>query len=996
MNNDYKVMKNDSNMYLSQKDIDEVKAMVKESNANESYEFETVFLSNQNSWTREDFTRLLDNCRKESCENGILKSIKEREKTLDISVGEFRITIRGKYYIDLYIQNKEILTSLPENSYTIIKKRPVKNHKTDFGLKFNLKNEIQIDKDDAEFAQAIVEWNRLGKSFRLKNRYAYLIHGIYSLDLTVVKAWKIGNQIARATTLIESKTLDAKESYEIELEYVPHLIVEKRKFDIQDWFDIVNKINCKLNNCFKYTSSSDLKQIKANYYKTLDPSENYLDKVLNQPISWTLQKYGISPQVVSMDMDKLRTLKNMNDNGYSVTLKSDGLRMIGFICTYNNKTELYLVASKSKEFISTGCLFDKNMHGTILDGEFMDKDKFDNDITDYVIFDCYYYQGKDVRQNNLLTGLESRLYFAQEALNSLNDTELLLNSIKFKVFVKEFQLINKKDIHSICGQWLNRVKSSIYENDGLIFTPEEAVGGNDLYNNKKEGQFVKSSGTFYKLLKWKDISMNSIDFKVVEENKTVEKIIQLNGHEKLVPCKSCILKVLYTNSWKPTIEFTRNDYIHSNDTYSNTDNSATTMEFMPYTPPDNQVCFTEFPLIDGSMRCRTSNGWNGQSFKNGDIVEMVYSPQGLKWIPIRVRKDKQNPNHFDVASNIWSLYFNPVTPEILQGTHQIPDAHSEDDAYYNQISVTNRALARKESGLRYFHCYVKGKILEKCFENLPENNRLLLDLACGKGGDLKRYLDYGASGVIGIDNSVDNLHNPIDGAYRRLWKLNLKNKNKIIWLAGDVSKNLSDTSTFITPYDKATEVNMFKVKPEFNVATVFFALHYFFESPKSVEIFLDNLVKTVKIGGYFGGCCYDGSKIFSKLQNKDSISFQAKRTEILKIEKKYDSSLVHFNPDDSSTGKKIRVLVQSIGVEHDEYLVNFDYLKHELAKRGFSEVSTDFFESYYSTNQNSKYNMEYDEQEASFLNRTFIFKREDSFAGKSTKVVGTLKRKINE
>ena len=40
--------------------------------------------------------------------------------------------------------------------------------------------------------------------------------------------------------------------------------------------------------------------------------------------------------------------------------------------------------------------------------------------------------------------------------------------------------------------------------------------------------------------------------------------------------------------------------------------------------------------------------------------------------------------------------------------------------------------------------------------------------------------------------------------------------------------------------------------------------------------------------------------------------------------------------------------------------------------------------------------MKYDEQDVSFLNRTFIFKREDSFAGKSTKVVGNLKRKINE
>lgn len=55
--------------------------------------------------------------------------------------------------------------------------------------------------------------------------------------------------------------------------------------------------------------------------------------------------------------------------------------------------------------------------------------------------------------------------------------------------------------------------------------------------------------------------------------------------------------------------------------------------------------------------------------------------------------------------------------------------------------------------------------------------------------------------------------------------------------------------------------------------------------------------------------------------------------ETLKIEKKYSESSESLNPDDSSTGKRARVLVQSIGIEHDEFLVNFDYLKNELAKR---------------------------------------------------------------
>lgn len=983
-------------MYLSQNDIDEIMIMVNESNKIRSYEFEAVFTSDHDYWKRDDFTRVLDECRKECCTSGNYKCIKEKDKTLDISVGRYRITIIGKYYIDLYIQNNEILSKIPKHSFTIIKKKFIKSHYLDIGLKLNLKDEIKIDIDDAEFAQALVEWERLGKTFRLKNRYSYLVDGIYSIDLTVVKAWKNGNQLARKKTLLDSKTLDAKETYEIELEYTPNFIIEKKeRFDLKTWFKIVGKIKAKLDNSLRIVSKVNLEKVKLKYNTLFDKSNNNFERAKEQPASWLLYKYGLSPQVVSLNMDRLRTLKNMVENDYSITTKSDGIRMIGFICdNENNESELFIVASKSNNFVGTGCIFESEMKNTIFDGEFIDKDKLNNSLAHYLIFDCYFYKGNDIRQNKLLTGMNSRLSLAQQVLNRLKKTETLPNGFNFEVFVKEFELLNHQDFNSKCKVWLQKATDSIYDNDGLIFTPECSVGGDNLYDTKNNGDFVKSSGTFQKLLKWKDISMNSIDFKVEEENQIVEKIININGNDEIIKCQRCILKVLYSNSWKPTVEFTRTDYLNSNEKFESDANNVSVMEFMPYTPPDKNVCFAEFPIFDSKMRCFTSSGWTGPSFQNGDIVEMVYSFGNLKWIPIRVRKDKQNPNHFDVASNIWSLYFNPVTKEILKGEQEIPDKQLEDDAYYNQINVSNTAFTRKENKLNYFHCYIKGKILDLCLKSIDTKSKYLIDLACGKGGDLKRYINFGATNVIGIDNNIDNLHNPIDGAYRRLWKLNVTDKNKIIFLAGDVSKDLSLKNTFITPYDQSQELKLFRLKPEFDVATVFFALHYFFENPNKVEIFLDNIVKTVKVNGYFAGCCYDGSKVFDALKNKTYLTFNARKNEILRIEKKYKNNIKEFPVDNKSTGFKIRVLVQSIGVEHDEYLVNFEYLKNELMKRGFNEINSSSFESFYTDNVNSKYTMDYEEQNASFLNRIFVFKREhNKYSSETEKIKGNLKIK---
>ena len=63
------------------------------------------------------------------------------------------------------------------------------------------------------------------------------------------------------------------------------------------------------------------------------------------------------------------------------------------------------------------------------------------------------------------------------------------------------------------------------------------------------------------------------------------------------------------------------------------------------------------------------------------------------------------------------------------------------------------------------------------------------------------------------------------------------------------------------------------------------------------------------------------------------------------ITKKYKSRT--FPDSKTSLGKEIDVFVKSIGKDHSEYLVNFDYLQKMLEEYGFTLVRLKSFEESY-------------------------------------------------
>jgi hypothetical protein len=56
----------------------------------------------------------------------------------------------------------------------------------------------------------------------------------------------------------------------------------------------------------------------------------------------------------------------------------------------------------------------------------------------------------------------------------------------------------------------------------------------------------------------------------------------------------------------------------------------------------------------------------------------------------------------------------------------------------------------------------------------------------------------------------------------------------------------------------------------FDICSVQFAIHYFFENIMKLHTFLQNVAECTKLGGYFIGTCFDGARIFQALSRLES------------------------------------------------------------------------------------------------------------------------------
>jgi hypothetical protein len=162
-----------------------------------------------------------------------------------------------------------------------------------------------------------------------------------------------------------------------------------------------------------------------------------------------------------------------------------------------------------------------------------------------------------------------------------------------------------------------------------------------------------------------------------------------------------------------------------------------------------------------------------------------------------------------------------------------------------------------------------------------------------------------------------------------------------------------------------------------------------FRDDVTLNGFLTNLADTVKVGGYFVGCCSDGDTLARKLGRESSILGHDGVTNVWAMTRRYGDA-VHSVPTNSSgLGMAVDVNFISIGETHTEYLISWPYALARFHEIGLElltpdelagmnlPASTQMFEETWNmaNTAGKRYNMTPAVKEFSFTNRWFILKR---------------------
>lgn len=941
-------------------------------------------LKDNAEFNKKEMFRLLDRC--DNSKNINLKKVAFGSNTLEIKCGDYLVSIQGDFYIKSFLNvSKKLsnLSELPENAVSIIKLTTDSITDERHNLQILNQKYKPVSIDDVDFKKT---YGSSLKKYSLSSVHKYSCQN-FIIECSSSKKFENVDELFKIM-----KSNNTSNVHKMSIKFYKNTYIETSS-DIDD-----------LNKILKFTLVNSIRNTK--YTIDFEQLKNVKDKFKEKFDRTRLFKKQITPMTLTKEryygiIEELNINKSNNDDykkgnitdeplmaAYNVTSKTDGVRTNGYI---DEKGELYLF-TKSEELPQyTNIKFDKKLKGTIFDGEYVIEDNLKNPINDFVVFDILLYTNEDISNKNF--------YERKDLIDQIIDSKNLTEDKNFKIMKKEFLDININTIHDNSK---NKLFDTKYDIDGLIFT------SNDTLENIQKAK----GNNIHKAFKWKNSDFLSIDFKLGPKSKEVSKIIKEN--DTSIMKKYRVFDLLLKASNNPNMQvyhpISYKDFINGIDSPMK---PGELHKFKPFNPTNDNAGKIEIEIEDGKMFCEKSDhGLKSYSkdyskeIKKDAIIECIYDTETLRWVPIRVRSDKDVPNEYSVSLDIWQslnvINHDPITYENITNKNSIIEfnqnsINENQKIYYSSVKEEyGKQLTkqrRTDKNIRAFHrLKVKRKLFATVKDKLKNKNLRLLDIGSGKVGDSKNYLAYFDS-VVGIDLSYDNVENGKDGAYVRLnnilheYGINEKRiREKFTFLVGNGTENFADPKTFKGEYkDIAKNKNqgIFSNEQTFDCISVMFSIHYMFENQKTFDTFLSNIKNNLKPGGFLIGCCYDGVKVLKKLGTNKKYEIKKGDDIIMRITTKKK-----HNFDDIYLGKQIDVFVNSIGNTIPEYLVNFDFMTEQFNKIGLEEVSTENFDKFYKKPQfdhtkiekkdekNRDLTLTEEEQEFSFLNRAFIFQRQ--------------------
>ncbi len=1001
-------------------------------------------------------------------------------------VSDVRTEIKGLHTIQDYCKSNDLKSLYASNPMALdfIHKKPGIINKErirpvdfdDFNFRVSYQTEETVKKGIQYYI--LENWRKSKKEFRFINRvsFAHPDHP-FIVDISITKFGdrspdRFGREnrgpMIRVYTLEESNVFNNQEGYEIEIE------VNNKLIGPSTLFNTPRTIVDSLRKVIKYVLSG----LQGTNYPISYPEQNHIIETYmkmiwkddHDPKKFVSSKNFIGPNSITLQLKNIAPFdSNSNEpnirKDFVVTEKADGERHLMLI---SSDGKIYLINTNMDVIFTGAKTINKECFNTILDGELISHDKNGKFINLYAGFDIYFVKNTDVRSYTfMLLETEKDIYKSRYQLLkyieynlkplSIMDTsrkeektikdmvekyktgQEFMSPIRFSV--KEFfPNTNKQTIFEGCNTILQKEREGRFEytTDGLIFTHAfYGVGATDI---GKPGP--KTKITWEYSFKWKPPQYNTIDFLITtlkgpngddviksyyEDGINNDASVQYNEYKTIeLRCGFKESKDGYINPCQDVIDDRIPEVTQRYE--DKQDNDYVPKRFYPTEPYDPNAGICNIMLrMDGSGGKKMFSEEN-EVFEDNTIVEFRYDldkEEGWKWIPLRVRHDKtakmrrgekEYGNAYKVCNENWKSIHptGRITEDMLCTGLNIPTISVSEDIYYN----TPAGKFKTEAMKNFHNLYVKKSLIV----GASKQGDTLIDFACGKAGDLPKWISAKLSFVFGVDISKDNLENRLDGACARFLNMKKTNKNVpyALFVNGNSAFNIKDGSAMLNDKAKQITAAVFGKGPKesekigrgvarqygkgvdgFNVASCQFAVHYFFENPDTLKGFMKNIAECTKQNCYFIGTCYDGKLVFNELKKTktgDSVKIVEDGRKIWEITKGYGGDT--FDDDSSSIGYRIDVYQESINQTISEYLVNFDYFNRVMSAYGFEIISREeakdlglpdgsglfselFLNMLDEISKNKFKAKDYDqapfmtapEKKISFLNRYFVYKK---------------------
>lgn len=155
--------------------------------------------------------------------------------------------------------------------------------------------------------------------------------------------------------------------------------------------------------------------------------------------------------------------------------------------------------------------------------------------------------------------------------------------------------------------------------------------------------------------------------------------------------------------------------------------------------------------------------------------------------------------------------------------------------------------------VRQFHNTIKRDIIQDAYANIPytlQSDKIsVLDLACGRGGDMHKFFMSNYQHVYAIDKDEDSIHHAIE-----------RYKNSYVNKQDEVARRSAFPFLMthsIADLRESALIFTFRV----NTVVMNFALNYFFESEEILHRLMTTISNVLKPGGTFVGIALDGARV---------------------------------------------------------------------------------------------------------------------------------------